>query len=60
MAPGLLDTDEGCLSKRGKNILAHGLAGLIERVLTWFEGGGALNKDKIARDENPWVFWWSF
>lgn len=60
MAPDLPDTDGACFSRRGKNILAHVLAGLIERVLTRFEGGRALNKDKLPRDEFPWVFWWGF
>lgn len=33
MAPGILDTDGACLSKRWKNILDHELAGLIEKAL---------------------------
>lgn len=33
MVPGLLERDRVCLTKRGKKILAHELAGLIERVL---------------------------
>jgi len=39
MAPGLLAADGVQLSQRGKRILAHELAGFIERALNWVRRG---------------------